>query len=190
MMCIDLPMLDCVGSQYPCGDHSYIHGNLIPRYVTAALSLAFTDSNSPPLALWMTCIAGNFIAADGIDSTRWSTNVTTTSLVVSMSLNALVTGLIVFKIFWVFQEVKSSTTTLDKNSLGASGGRQLRYVMFVIIESGMALFSIQLARVVSTGLRVGGTNSDLDAFNIIVSSHEMLNVSRKTTSSSFFNFFN
>ena len=102
-----------------------------------------------------------------------------------MTLNALVTGLIMFKIFKVFQV---SSTTLDETSLGVSGGSTLRYVMFVIIESGMVLFSIQLARVVSTALKARGSNSDLEAYNLIVSSHEMLNVI-KTTSSSFVNFF-
>lgn len=121
-------------------------------------------------------IAGNYIAPDGtIESTVWSTHVTTTSIVVSMTSNALVTGLIVFKIFKVFQV---SATTLNEISLGVTGGRTLRYVMFVIIESGMALFFIQLARVVSTALRAGGSNNSttLDAFDLIVGSHEMLNV--------------
>jgi hypothetical protein len=50
--------------------------------------------------------------------------------------------------------------------------------MFVMIESGMALFSIQLARVVTTALIVepeSPSDSTLDAFNIIVGCHEMLN---------------
>ena len=101
---------------------------------------------------------------------------TTTSLIMSMTLNALVTSLIAFRIF------KAVNTTFYENlkSLGVAGGRHLefRYIMFVIIESGMALFSIQLARVVSTALRAGGSSSDLDAFNLIISCHEMLNVTK------------
>lgn len=91
----------------------------------------------------------------------------------SMAVNALVMCLIVFRIFKVFQVVKF-TTTLDERSLGIAGGRKLWSIMFIIIESGMALFSIQLARiVVSTSLK---TTADLDAFSLIVGIHEMLNV--------------
>ena len=104
----------------------------------------------------------------------------TTSLVMSMTLNALVTSLIAFRIF---KAVKGNTTFYENlKSLGVAGGRHLefRYIMFVIIESGMALFSIQLARVVSTALRAGGSSSDsdLDAFNLITACHEMLNVTK------------
>ena len=60
-----------------------------------------------------------------------------------MTMNALVTGLIMFRIFKVFQEVK--TATADNQNLGVTGGSTLRCVMSIIIESGMALFSIQLA---------------------------------------------
>jgi hypothetical protein len=104
--------------------------------------------------------------------------VATSGLVMSMTLNALVTSLIAFRIFKV---VKGNTTFYENlKSLSVAGGRQLefRYIMFVIIESGMALFSIQLARVVTTALRIGpaGSTSDLYAYNIIVSCHEMFNV--------------
>jgi hypothetical protein len=139
--------------------------------------------------MWMASIAGNFIlSADSNDivSTTWSTNVDTASLVMSMTSNALVTGLIVFRIFEVFREVKGTITSAlyeKSSSLGAADGGKLRYIMFVIIESGMALFSIQLARVVCTALRLStaGNGSDLDAFNIIVVTHEMLNVTKTTS---------
>jgi hypothetical protein len=95
------------------------------------------------------------------------------SLAMSMIVNALVMCLIVFRIFKVFREVKV-TTTLDEKTLGITGGRKLWSVMFVIIESGMVLFSIQLARiVVSTSL---GTTADFNVFGLIVGIHEMLNV--------------
>jgi len=93
------------------------------------------------------------------------------SLALSMIVNALVMCLIVFKIFKVFREVKF-TTTLDEKSLGIAGGSKLWSIMFVIIESAMALFSIQLARVVvSTSL---GTTAAFDAFGLITGIHEML----------------
>ena len=72
-------------------------------------------------------------------------------LALSMTVNALVTGLIAFRIFKVFQEVK---TTADEIS-GVTGGSTLRRVIFIIIESGMALFSIQLARLVITIVGAG-----------------------------------
>ena len=95
------------------------------------------------------------------------------SLAMSMTVNALVMCLIVFRIFKVFREVKI-TTTLDEKSLGITGGSKLWSIMFVIIESGVALFSIQLARVVvSTSLE---RTAGFDAFGLIVGIHEMLNV--------------
>ena len=88
-----------------------------------------------------------------------------------MTVNALVTGLIVFRIFKVFQEVK--TGTADDQILGVTGGSRLRRVIFIIIESGMALFSIQLARLVVTIVQ---TDAAHDAYYLSASIHEMLNV--------------
>ena len=91
-----------------------------------------------------------------------------------MAVNALTTGLIVFRIFEVFRQVKCNTTSEEK-SLGITGGRKLRSVIFVIIESGMALFAIQLARVVLAAILPG--NSEVQAsYSLIVPIHEMLNV--------------
>ena len=143
---------------------------------------SFADSTLSPLVMWMLSLGGNFISGSNVDSTTWCTNVTTASLVLSMALNALVTSLIVYKIFVVFREVKAVTTS-DEKSLGVTRGGKLRYVMFVIIESGMILFSVQFARVVSTALRTNGSTSDLNAFNFIVSFHEMLNVTTTIFSS-------
>ena len=63
----------------------------------------------------------------------------TTGLTASMAVNALMTGLIVFKILKMFLKVK---TTSDELTLGSSGGTKLQYIIFIIIESGMALFAI------------------------------------------------
>ena len=68
-----------------------------------------------------------------------------TSFAVSMTVNALVTGLIVFKIIKVFREVKN---TVDDRILGMTGGSTLRRIIFVLTESGMLLFSIQIAQLV------------------------------------------
>ena len=88
-----------------------------------------------------------------------------------MTVNALVTGLIVFGIFKVFQQVK--TGTADDRILGITGGSTLQHVIFIIIESGMALFSIQLARLVVTIVTTDAAN---DAYYLIACIHEILNV--------------
>ena len=62
-----------------------------------------------------------------------------------MAVNTLVTGMIVFRILKVTAGVKP--TSIER-SLGSTGGSNFRHIMFVIIESGMALFVIQLIRVV------------------------------------------
>ena len=81
-------------------------------------------------------------------------------------------GLIVFRIFTVFCQVK--TPTADDQILGVSGGRStLRHIIFILTESGMALFSIQLARLVVT---IVITNAAFNAYNLIVWIHLIHNV--------------
>jgi len=92
-----------------------------------------------------------------------------------MTVNALVTGLIVFRIFKVFRGVKS-VSTLDETSFGITGGKKLQSIIFIIIESGMGLFAIQLARLVFS-LPQLSTTGEIGAFELIASIHEMLNVS-------------
>ena len=81
----------------------------------------------------------------------WEFTLVLTALTISMVVNALVTGLIVFKILKVFLEVKATMTSIEQ-SLGSTGGTKLRNVIFIITESGMALFAIQLVRVAITCL--------------------------------------
>ena len=97
-----------------------------------------------------------------------------------MTVNALVTGLIVFRVFKVFQEVKGIS---DEQILGATRKSTLRPIMFILIESGMALFSIQLTRLVVGFLKTDGA---IRSYNLIVGTHEMLNVSIKSDISSCF----
>ena len=86
-------------------------------------------------------------------SNFWDYVVIPTSLSLSLAVNTLVTGLIVFKILKVFLEIKALTTssTSVERTLGVSstgvGGAKYRHIIFVIIESGMALFAVQLFRV-------------------------------------------
>jgi hypothetical protein len=102
-----------------------------------------------------------------------------TSLAASMAVNASVTGLIVFKILKVFLQIKATSVERTLDSLSSAGSTQLRHIIF-IIESGMALFAIQLARVVITISMIelqaetpAGLGFSLDAVVVI---QKMLNV--------------
>jgi hypothetical protein len=79
----------------------------------------------------------------------------------------------------VFREVHNVTTS-DETSLGVTGGRKLRSIIFIIIESGMALFAIQLTRLALSLQVVVQLSTNLndvnDAYAFIVAIHEMLNV--------------
>ena len=87
-----------------------------------------------------------------------------------MAVNALVTGLIIFKILKVFLEVNPILVELTLNS---NGGSKLRHVIFVIIESGMALLAIQLFRLVFSILP---TEWAYDASEYAMVINEMFNV--------------
>ena len=103
-----------------------------------------------------------------------------TALVASMVVNALVTGLIVFKILKVFLEVRPTSVEETLGSLNSTRGPKLQRIIFIIIESGMALFAIQLARVVVSSLiELQGGLGPLSlqiALEFIVPIHQALNV--------------
>ena len=88
-----------------------------------------------------------------------------------MTVNALVTGLIVFRLFKVFREVRAAS---KERILGATGGNTLRTIIFILIESGLALFSIQFGRLV-IGL-VYRSQDISEGYSLITRTHEMLNV--------------
>ena len=99
------------------------------------------------------------------------------SLVSSMAVNTLVTGLIVFKIFKVFRAAKCR---ISGPTLGATDGSRLRSIIFILIESGMAMFCIQVARMTVT------IYTDVQVFDLIVGIHQMLNVTIKSICLLFF----
>ena len=66
-----------------------------------------------------------------------------TGLAASMAVNFLVTGMIVFRIL----KVTGVMPTSIERTLGSTEGNKFRHIMFIIIESGMALFAIQLVRI-------------------------------------------
>ena len=122
--------------------------------------------------MWMASTGAVVIVQDQVDSPVWGNRLVLTSLITSMTVNALVTGFIVFRIFKVFREVRSVTTSEDK-SLGITHGNKLRSVTFIVIESGTALFAFQVARV---GITISETDAAYYAFQFICSIHEMVNV--------------
>ena len=167
----DISLLDCLGLQNSCCDRSVILSICILRYINHLHSL--TDfTNLWILAIWIAAGAPPLSIVQGQDySPLWSVNLTIAGLTLSMTVNALVTGLITFKIFKVFQEVK--TATADDQILGVTGGSTLHRVIFIIIESGMALFSIQLTRLVAA---IVTTDAADDVYYLISGIHEMFNV--------------
>ena len=164
-------MLDRVGSKYPCRDHSFILGNRMLRSVNLSSSFdKLIFFNLLPLVTWLvpvgarTFVPGQFSgSADAV----WGNIMFLISYVASMIVNTLVTGLIVFKILKVSLKVKPTSV---ERTLGSTGGTKFRHIIFVIIESGMALFATQLVRVTLVGLP---TTIDLviginQMFNVII----------------------
>jgi len=86
-----------------------------------------------------------------------------TSFVLSMAVNTMMTGLIVLKILRVFSEVKATT-----------GGTKFRHIIFIIIESGMALFAVQMVRVVISCIPLDW-DTTMPAFGITTGVNQMFN---------------
>ncbi|KAF8815784.1 hypothetical protein BYT27DRAFT_7333758 [Phlegmacium glaucopus] len=120
------------------------------------------------LVIWPASNSLDYILSGHIVQPYWGHWMALAGVAMSMTVNALVTCLIVFKIFKSYYDVKSD------QSLGATtSGSKIRTVMFILIESGVILFSIQLARLVATIFKV--TDAGYKAFYIIVPIHQMLN---------------
>ena len=101
----------------------------------------------------------------------------------SMVVNALVTSLIVFKIRKVFLGVMPTSVERTLGSMSPSEDTKLRRIILVVIESGMALFTIQLARVVITAILLeeaahcGQESTGLIiALNLVIPIYQMFNV--------------
>ena len=95
-----------------------------------------------------------------------------TGFALSIAVNTLVTGLIVFRILRVFLKVKAVTTSVER-TLGTTGGAQLRHVLFIIIESGMALLAVQISRFV---LYIQTSESANNAYVVFICINQMFNV--------------
>jgi len=107
-----------------------------------------------------------------------------TSFILSIVVNTLVTGLIVFKIRKMFLDVKAASfTTSVEQTLGTTAGGttgmlQVQRVIFIMIESGMALLAVQLARFVVYYFLPIDSESELEieAYSLIDGIYEMMNV--------------
>ena len=96
-----------------------------------------------PPATWLAnTFSGNSFKNNGAN--YWPNTVFITGLAASMAVNALMTGMIVLRILMA---TGVEPTSVERN-LGSTEGKKIRHIMFIIIESGMALFAIQLVRVV------------------------------------------
>ena len=99
------------------------------------------------------------------------------SLAISLTVNTLVTGLSVFKIFKVYWETRR---TSEERKLGVDGANnKLRSIIFLIIESGMAMFTVQLIRIATL---------KHDAVYFIVGIYQMFMVIIELVTFSFFIF--
>jgi hypothetical protein len=156
---------------------------IIPSILTFAFlglstylhSLA-NSSNVLPLATWLASEGALFIQDEQILVTcDWGEILYITSLVASMIVNALATGLIVLRIFKVFQQVKCTQTSM---TLESTGGSKLRTIIFILIECGMTLFAIQLALTVVSILNYNNSSFSpiYGGEQITIAVHQQLNV--------------
>jgi hypothetical protein len=152
------------------GQSIYLHLMLIQSF------------NLSPLATWLAS-AGALLPPSGLFVAPWGNTMALIGLAASMSVNTLMTGLIVFNILKKSLEIKwlrseATSVELTLGSLSSTGGTKFRHIIFIIIESGMALFAIQLARVVVAILvqSVTELNGLVIALDFIIGIHEMLNV--------------
>ena len=158
---------------------------IIPSILALAglgLSIYFNllpDFNLLPLGTWLAGDGAEYIESNSLSLFTLEDIYLYATVPFSMVVNALVTGLIVYRIFRVFREVEQGSTSIEK-SLGVDGGRKYRSLIFVIIESGIALFAIQLVRVMLTimlAIPIFSNPTPIgDALNFIIVTHQMFNV--------------
>ena len=80
----------------------------------------------------------------------------------------------------MFLEFKPTSVERTLGSLGSTEDSKLRHVIFIVIESGMVLFAIQLVRVVLTSLMMQTVFTDITGplvgMELVIGIHEMFNV--------------
>lgn len=89
----------------------------------------------------------------------------------SLAVNSVVTGLILFRIVKVYWEVEP---VLYEKLFGAIGGSKFRSLALALIESAMALFALQVILVVCGSVATGPA---CEVGNLTIGMHQMLLVS-------------
>ena len=90
----------------------------------------------------------------------------------TITVNTLVTVLIAFRILKAFLEYKPRSV---ERTLGTIESTKFRHAIFVIIESGMVLFAIQLLRFVLFEQPEESETATI-AYTLVVGINEMFNV--------------
>ena len=126
----------------------------------------------PPATWLVNAFSGNI--DNNNDASYWPNTVFITGLAASMAVNALMTGMIVFRIL----KATGVQPTSIERTLGSTEGNKFRHIMFIIIESGMALFAIQLVRIVLSFISVPVEQDPFleVAYDIVIFINQMLNV--------------
>ena len=122
------------------------------------------------------------VEQDSVVTAPWGDAFTLTGLATSMAVNALTTGMIVFRILQVFFKPTFVERTLG--SLGSTEGSKIRHIIFIIIESGMTLqlFAIQLIRVVLSSMVAQAVNTaytgplPVAGMELVIGIHQIFNV--------------
>ena len=123
-------------------------------------------------------LAGSDPVNNDDNANYWPNALYITGLTASMAVNTLVTGMIVFRIFKVTGD-RPSITSFER-TLGsvATEGTKFRKIMFIVIESGMALFIIQLIRTLLAFIPVSVEQEPFitPAIDFVIVINAMLNV--------------
>ena len=108
------------------------------------------------------------------NASYWPNTLLITGLAASIAVNALVTSMIVFRIL----KATGDRPTSVERTLGSAGSNKFRHIMFIVIESGMALFAIQLVRVVLGSISVPVELEPVfeAANDFVIAINQMLNV--------------
>ena len=108
------------------------------------------------------------------NASYWPNTLLITGLAASIAVNALVTSMIVFRIL----KTTGDRPTSVERTLGSAGSNKFRHIMFIVIESGMALFAIQLVRVVLGSISVPVELEPVfeAANDFVIAINQMLNV--------------
>ena len=130
-----------------------------------------TSSTDFPSAIWLTSIGSGSVSNNQLVNANWGWSLISTSFALSLAVNAVVSGFILFRIVKVYWEVEP---VLYENFFYATGGSKFRSIAIAIIESAMALFALQVILVVCSSIATGPAD---EVGNLTIGTHQMLLVS-------------